>query len=248
MKISVCVDAVFNGKDFIESMGHVKDAGLDAIEFWSWWDKDINAIRKAKEDLDMTVAAFCTRLISLVDASSHDDYMAGLKESIEVAKALGCTTLISQVGDERKDITRKEQHENLVKGLKACGPVLASAGVVLVIEPLNLVDHMGYYLSSSAEAFQIIDEVGSPHVKVLFDIYHQQIMEGNLIANITGNIDKIGHFHAAGVPGRHEITSGEIDYGEVFRAIGATGYDGYIGMEYFPEKDAAAGLRDLLSL
>lgn len=246
MKISVCVDAVYHGQDFVESMKSIKNAGINAIEFWSWWDKDLDRILEAKKELDMEIAAFCTKFTSLVDGSKHPDYMEGLRESIKTAEKMGCRTLITQVGDDMKEVSREEQHKNLVKGLKACAPILEEKGITLVFEPLNtLVDHKGYYLSDSRQAFAVADEVGSPNVKVLYDIYHQQIMEGNLISAITGNIEKIGHFHAAGNPGRHELTIGEINYREVFKAIDASGYKGFVGLEYFPVNPVAEGLKKL---
>jgi hydroxypyruvate isomerase len=146
-------------------------------------------------------------------------------------------------------VPRDDQHRSLVEGLRACVPYLRDAGVTLLVEPLNTaVDHSGYYLSGSDEAFDVIDEVGDPHVKLLFDIYHQQITEGHLIARITRNIDKIGHFHAAGNPGRHELDSGEIHYPAVFRAIDASGYDGLIGLEYFPLGEPLDGVRRALEI
>lgn len=130
-----------------------------------------------------------------------------------------------------------------MEGLKACVPYLEESGITLVVEPLNVrVDHAGYYLYSSDEAAGIMREVGSPYVKMLFDIYHQQITEGDLIRRIREYIPYIGHFHAAGNPGRHELYDGEIDYRKVFAAIGETGYDGYIGLEYFPEDEVEKGL------
>jgi hydroxypyruvate isomerase len=249
MKLSVCIDAVFNGKDFLESMNAVKAVGIDAFEFWSWWDKDLQKVKEAKNELKMKTSAFCTKFISLVDASKREEYLAGLKESICAAKELDCKNLITQVGNQIQGISREEQHKNLVEGLKACIPYVEEAGITLIFEPLNtLVDHMGYYLYSSEEAFQIVDEVGSPYIKVLYDIYHQQIMEGHLISRITKNIDKIGHFHAAGNPGRHELFMGEINYPEVFKAIDETGFNGYTGLEYFPVKDAIEGLKTLKGL
>jgi hydroxypyruvate isomerase len=123
------------------------------------------------------------------------------------------------------------------------------AGITLVVEPLNiLVNHKGYYLATSAEGFQILDEVGSPHVQLLFDIYHQQITEGNLIQNITRNIRKIGHFHVADVPGRHQPGTGEINYGNVFAAIVKAGYTGFIGLEMWPTIDHATAVRQTLEL
>jgi len=99
------------------------------------------------------------------------------------------------------------------------------------------VDHMGYYLATSAEAFEMVDEVGSPALKLLFDIYHQQITEGNLTANLTRNAAKIGHLHVADVPGRHEPGTGEINYRNVFAALLKCGWEGYAGLEYAPSTE-----------
>jgi hydroxypyruvate isomerase len=172
--------------------------------------------------------------------------MAGLQQSVETAKALDLNILISQVGNEVPGVPRAEQHESLVEGLKTAADLLDHTGITLVIEPLNvLVDHAGYYLIRSDEAFQVVDAVGSPQVKVVFDIYHQQISEGHLIANITNNIDKIGHFHAAGNPGRHELQIGEINYPQIFDAIVQAGFNGYLGLEYFPQRDPVSGLQEV---
>lgn len=243
MNISVCVDAVFGGRDFVQALNEISTVGVKAFEFWGWWDKDLEAIRRAKERLNLTAVACCTRFISLVDASKRAEYLQGLQESIEAAQRIGCKMLISQVGNDL-GTPRDTQKRNLIEGLKACVPLLERNDMLLVFEPLNtLVDHPGYYLTHSEEAFKIVEAVGSPRVKVLFDIYHQQIMEGNLIRRITENIDKIGHFHAAGNPGRHELYYGEINYPEVFRAIDATGYQGYVGFEYFPLDEPLTGIR-----
>jgi hydroxypyruvate isomerase len=116
-------------------------------------------------------------------------------------------------------VSREAQTQSLIEGLRACVPILEKEGVTLLIEPLNTrVNHQGYFLASSEEAFHIINQVGSPYVKILFDIYHQQITEGNVIANIRENIGLIGHFHAAGNPGRHELDNGELNYEQIFKA------------------------------
>lgn len=246
MKLSVCIDAVFNGWDFIDGMKATKSAGIDAIEFWSWWNKDINAIDRARKDLGLEVAAFCTKFISLVDASKRQGYKAALSETIEVAKKLECTTIITQVGQEIPHLDRGKQQESLIQSLRECVPILEEKGMTLVFEPLNTItNHKGYYLWSSEEAFEIQRIVGSSHVKVLYDIYHQQIMEGHLISRISENIQHIGHFHSAGNPGRHELSIGEINYPEVFKAIRKTGYTGYMGLEYFPSKDPMEGLAEV---
>jgi hydroxypyruvate isomerase len=235
LKPSVCIDAVFEGKSFAEAGEAVRQAGISAIEFWGWWAKDLDALQAAQAANDLKISACCTKFISLVDPAMRDDYLSGLSGSIDAARRLGTKTLISQVGDHRVGVSRDEQRQSLVDGLRAAAPDLEAAGVTLVIEPLNeLVDHAGYYLIRSDEAFDIVDQVGSPNVKVVFDIYHQQISEGHLIRNIVSNIDKIGHFHAAGNPGRNELQRGEINYAEVFAAIRATEFDGYVGLEYWP--------------
>ena len=243
MNFSVCVDAVFEGKDFCGSLQTLKELGFEYFEFWRWWDKDMAAIKRQKEALGLNVAAFCTRFITLVDPATRPAYIKGLEETIEVAKELGCTCIISQVGDERQGVSREEQHQSLVDGLKACAPLLEKAGVTLVFEPLNtLIDHQGYYLTSSAEAFAIVNAVGSEKVKVIYDIYHQQIMEGNLLNAMLPAIEKIGHFHAAGLPGRNELDHGEINYPEIFKAIAASAYGRCVGLEYFPTEEPATWL------
>lgn len=243
MKISVCVDALYKGKDLFESLEKIKASGQDAFEFWSWWDKDLDKLKQTKEKLGMEVTSFCTRFISLVDPDQREAYIEGLKESIAVAKILGCKTLITQTGDETGQ-SREAQHQALVEGLKACAPILEESGITLLVEPLNRkVNHKNYYLYRSDEAFEIIDQVGSKYVKVLFDIYHQQITEGDIINRIKGNIDKIGHFHAAGVPDRSELYYGELNYNEIFKEINQLGFKGYIGYEYFPKDTPETGLK-----
>ncbi len=246
LRPSVCIDAVLSDLSFDDALRIVAVSGIGAFEFWGWWDKDLSQLLSARDAHQLRISACCTKFISLVDPATRADYLAGLEESIAAAKRLDCGTLISQVGDCRPGVPRADQHACLVQGLKQAAPLLEAADVTLVIEPLNeLVDHPGYFLIRSDEAFEIIDEVGSPRVKVVFDIYHQQISEGHLIHNITTNIDKIGHFHAAGNPGRHELSLGELHYPSIFEAISETNYDGYVGLEYWPVKNPAEGLREV---
>lgn len=163
MKPSVCIDAVLSNLEIDDALDLVSRCGISAFEFWRWWDKDLDRIRKARDRFDLQIAACCTKFVSLVDPSLRGSYLIGLQESIEAAKRLGCPTLISQVGDFRPGVPREVQHQSLVDGLKAAAPLVEEAGIILVIEPLNeLVDHAGYYLIRSKEAFEIVDEVNSP--------------------------------------------------------------------------------------
>lgn len=248
LRPSVCIDAVFGELSPAEAIAAVRESGIEAFEFWGWWDKDLEAIESARDLCGLSISACCTKFISLVDPQCREDYLDGLRQSIEAARRLQCPTLISQVGDFRPGIAREEQHASLAEGLREAAPFLEAAEVTLVIEPLNeLIDHAGYYLVRSDEAFRIIDEVNSPRVKVVYDIYHQQISEGQLIANITANIDKIAHFHAAGNPGRNELTIGELHYPSIFEAIVNTDYDGYVGLEYWPTQESLNGLKEVAS-
>lgn len=231
---SPCLDIFFKDLPFPERIKKAASMGYGFFEFWTWWNKDLDAVEKAMRESDMRAACFCTKFVSLVDASKRAEYIAGLEESIAAAKKLGAKNLISQVGNELP-ISRDEQKRSLIDGLMAAVPLLERAGITLLVEPLNTrYDHKGYFLARSDEAADIINAVSSPSVKMLFDIYHQQITEGDLINNIKKHLPIIGHFHIADHPGRHEIGTGEINYQNVLGAIHGSGYSGCVGIELFP--------------
>ena len=248
MKFSVCTDALFGGMNTADAIQKCAALGFEAIEFWVWSSKDMKAVKEAADAAQIKIAGFCTKNMVLTDPSERNAYLEGLSESIEVAKAAGAGILISQVGPDT-GLPRQEQYESIIEGLWAAAPLLKGTGITLAIEPLNLLyDHAGYFLSSSSEGFKIIKEVGCANIKILFDIYHQQITEGNLIQNITENIDLIGHFHVAGNPGRHEPFIGEINYKEVFAAADKAGYKGYAGLEYWTSENVEESLKKCLEL
>ncbi len=244
MKFSICIDALFDGWSPAQALEGVETAGFHAFEFWGWRSRDIDSLSREAGRRKLRSHAFCTLKVSLVDSRQRRAWLTGLSDTLAVAARLGTQTIITQVGDQLPDVPRQAQRESLVAGLRAGVPLLREAGATLVFEPLNTaIDHAGYYLASSDEAFSIAEEVGSDRVKVLFDIYHQQVTEGNLLDRIRGHLGLIGHFHAAGVPGRHELDGGELDYRVIFRAIDAAGWEGCIGLEYFPVGDPVAGLQ-----
>jgi len=250
MKFSVCIEMIFSELPFLERIDAVAEAGYPAFEFWGWRTKDLDGILERKKRHGLDVAAFSVdHKGRLVDRSTRSLFISGLKESLEAAHKLECSTLLVTAGNEITGVPRRRQHESIVKCLKEAAELAEKADVTLVLEPLNvLVDHKGYYLYSSREGFEIINEVNSPNAKLLYDIYHQQIMEGNLIDTITKNIDLIGHFHVADVPGRHEPGTGEINYVNVFKRIEKTGYNGYIGLEFKPLMDSREALRKVRNL
>ena len=248
MVYSACVPAIFSGTPVHQALPLVRAAGLSHYEFWSWWDQDVEKIVVAQTSLGLKPAALCTRNFILNDSARREEYLDGLRQTIDVCRRLGCSTIITQVGQEIPGISRQVQHEHIVEGLKACVPMLEEARMTLVFEPLHTrVDHVGYYLWSCEEAFQIQREVGSEYVKVLVDLYHQYVMDDLDLPRILANLDKIGHFHVAGFPGRHEPHhDSEIDYETILAAIRRAGYSGAVGLEYFPVRPASEGLRKLV--
>lgn len=235
--------------EFAARIPAAAEAGAQGVEFWAWRNKDLDAVKQALKQTGLQLAAFCVEPMGrIVDPATHETFLQGVRESVRTAADLGCSRLIVTTGQELEGVERAAQREAIVAALKKAAPIAEDGGVALVLEPLNvLVDHKGYYLSSSYEAYEIVDEVGSPAVKALFDIYHQQVTEGNLIANIQAHIDKIGHFHLADVPGRREPGTGEIHYANVFKAIEETRYSGWVGMEFRPSAASAEAVRRTVS-
>ncbi len=250
VRLSVCIDMILTQMPFLERMERVKQLGYPAFEFWEWKNKDVEAIAKKKAELGLEIATMMgSGWKQLNTEDARKTFVSEIQASLAAAKRLGVKTLIVTTGFEDKHLPRAEQHSNYAAALKASAPFAEQAGVTLVLEPLNTkVDHPNYYLQTAREGFEILDEVGSPAVKMLFDIYHHQIMEGNVIQDITKNIAKIAHFHVADVPGRHEPGTGEINYGNVFRAIAASGYQGFVGLEFKPAKSADEALKDVLKM
>lgn len=250
IKLSVCVDMILTGMPFLERLERVKRLGYPAVEFWEWRNKDLDAIIRKKSELGLEIATMMgSGWKQLNTEEARKTFVSEIQASIAAAKRSGAKTLIVTTGAEDKHIPRIEQHANYVSALKAAASFAEQAQVTLVLEPLNTkLDHPGYYLKTAKEGFEMLDEVGSPAVKMLFDIYHHQIMEGNLIQDITSNISKIAHFHVADVPGRHEPGTGEINYESVFQAIASSGYQGFVGLEFKPSRDAEETLREILKL
>jgi len=218
--------------------------GYKAIEPLPWMGQDLQAARAASDETgcyisgiivqsaDQATADLMRWQHGIVHEDAREAFVRAMGETVEAALTLGCTTIVVTTGNERADVSREIQHANVVEALRAALPVIEGTGIQLVLEPLNvLVNHKGYYLTTTAEGAEIIREVDSPQVRLLYDVYHQQITEGNLIETIRRYIDVIGHFHTGDVPGRKEPGTGEINYKNVFAAIAETGYEGYVVFE-----------------
>ena len=254
MKYSLCTDLFYleigptgpvfsDAAKLLAGMDLAAKTGLKAVEFWDWDGRDWEALLAKKEQLGLTVTAICSKdRGNLDDPEKREIALEGFRQTVEIAKKFNCPNIIVTAGDAQ-DVDRAAAKRSIVEGLKAMAPLAQEAGVTAVLEPIS-----GGYFVDSAEPFQIIEEVNSPNVKLLYDIFHYQIMEGNIVTTIRNNIDKIGHFHAASVPGRNEITTGELNYTYIFREIDKTGYQGYVGLEYLPTMDKEASVKDFMKL
>lgn len=234
MRLCVPIPCFFKTISFEDAIRRVKELGFDAAETYKWQNLDFDAVRAACEETGVQLLSMCTSEFRMTDPAFRSLWLEGLKESCEAAKKLGVGRLITQVGPDT-GAERAAQHEAIVQTLMEAKPIFDTYGVILMLEPLNTyVNHPGYYLTSSAEAFDIVREVDHPCAKIVFDIYHQQVMEGNIIPNVTKNLDCIAHLHSAGHPGRNELQYGENDYRVIFDAIDKAGYTGACGLEYKP--------------
>jgi len=243
MRLCVPIPCFFKNVDVPDAIRRVKDMGFDAVETYKWKDLDLKAIRKALDETGVEFISMCTTEFRMTDPQYRELWLAGLKESCEAAQILGVKHLITQVGPDT-GAPRADQHNSIVETLKQATPILEKHGVTIMPEPLNTyVNHPGYYLTHSKEAFEIIREVGNPYVKLIYDIYHQQVMEGNIIPSIVNNLDLIAHLHSAGHPGRNELQYGENDYKVIFEKVDEAGYTGCCGLEYRPLMDPMESLR-----
>lgn len=248
MRFCVPIPCFFSNIDFCDAVRKVKDLGFDAVETYNWKNLEFSKVKAVCEETGVEFMSMCTTDFHMTDPSLRTQWLDGLKESCEAAQQMGVTRLITQVGSDT-GASRESQHESIVLALEAAKDILKNSGVIIMLEPLNtLVDHKGYYLWSAVEGFEIIRELNHPNIKLVYDIYHQQIMEGNIIPNITQNLDCIEHLHSAGHPGRHELQYGESDYKVIFREVDKAGYKGACGLEYKPMMPAEESLREALRI
>ena len=244
LNFSVCIEMLFTDLDLLARPAAVAAAGFSAFEFWHWSGTPMDDLQAAADAAGVRMVCFhCEAGVPLVNPETTAQWVADAQGSLAEARRRGVSSLIVATGQEIAGLPRAAQHAAVVAGLRGLAPLAEAEGITLLLETLNvLVDHKGYYLSTSDEGFEIVDEVASPAVKLLYDIYHQQITEGNLIDRITARIANIGHFHVADVPGRHEPGTGEINYTNVFAKIAELGYGGHVGLEFTSTTTSAEAL------
>jgi len=249
-KLSVCIEMFWTDLPFDERIRRTAAAGYSAYEFWGWRAKDLDAIRAATAESGLAVAGFAIDPGFALTAPGNEDVMTQAAIDVApVAHSLNCKSLIVTTGNEIAGESWEITRRRVVRKLKAMSAVAADNGLRICLEPLNpFVDHKHYWLTTMAQAGDIVEEVDSPGLGILYDLYHQQLTEGKLIDNLHRHLHRIGHIHTAGVPGRHELLGSENDYAALFRAIDASGYDGYVGLEFRPTIGEEAALAQTLGL
>ncbi len=238
MRFSACIELLFAAEhpDFADRIRAAKTAGLDAVEFWRFSNKDLDAVKAALDETGLPLAGIlCEPIAPLTDPASHAGFLEGVRTSLAAAQRLGAPMLIAQAGDELGGVARAAQHAAIVRVLKEAGKILEGTGVVLALEPLNdRVDHPGYYLTSTEEGLDIVDEVARPEVRLIYDIYHSAVMGERIEDVLKGRLDRVVHVHLADTPGRHEPGTGSMDWADRLKWLVGQGYDGLVGLEYRP--------------
>lgn len=251
MKLSACIEWLFadEAETFPDRIRKAKAAGLDAVEFWFWTNKDIDGIEAALKETGLGLSSLVAEpMIPLTDPANKQDFLDGLRKSVATAKRLGAGVLIAQTGPDLPGKTRQEQREALVDCLKEAADILAGTGVRLGIEPLNtLTVHKGYYLPSTKEALDIIDEVGRPEIGIVYDLYHSYVMGETIEDVLTGRVHHVLHAHVADHPGRNEPGTGELDLGKHLAWLFANGYSGPVGLEYKPALGTSASMPSVIA-
>lgn len=245
------------GDDLVAQLEFMAAEGFTAMEDNGMKGRDVatqEKIASTMSRLGMTMGVFVAHKIYWQEANlasgdkdKREEFLSDIKSSVEVAKRVNAKwmTVVPGHVDLRRDMGY--QTANVVESLKQASALLEPHGITMVLEPLNFRDHPGLFLTKIAQAFEICRAVGSPSCKILFDIYHQQIQEGNLIPNIDLAWDEIAYFQIGDNPGRKEPTTGEINYKNVFSHIHEKGWSGIMGMEHGNAKPGKEGERALIN-
>ena len=249
-KFAANLTMLFTEHAFLDRFEQAAKAGFDAVEFlfpYAWPASDI------KQRLDAHKLTLVLHNLPAGDwdggergIACHPDRVSefrdGVAKAIAYAKVLGAPQLNCLVGKVPEAVTAEVLRKTVVENLRFAAAELKSAGLRLLIEPINTFDIPGFYLTGTSQALSILDEVGADNAFVQYDIYHMQRMEGELAATMQRQLKRIGHIQLADNPGRNEPGSGEINYAFLFAHLDRIGYQGHIGCEYRPATTTEAGL------
>jgi hydroxypyruvate isomerase len=250
--LSVMLWTVYRDLPFLQRLEKVHEAGYRAVElveeFKDWKKQDFADARRKKQELGIEFDGTTGVWQSLADPSAREVFLKSLRDFIPTMEELECSRLIMQTGNKVPGLSPEEMHANCIETLKRGADIAAKNDIELLIENIDPEENPKYFLTLSAEGFDIVRSVGNPHVKFLYDFFHEQIAAGNLIAKLEKNLDLLGLVHVADVPGRHHPGTGEINYSNIFRKLAQIGYSRYVAMEFVPLGDPVKELREAREL
>lgn len=245
-KFAVNVEMWWSKLPFLKRLERAAEFGFPAVEFWPYESKDIGAIAALAKDRELEIAQFTAWGFEpgMNDPSQEQRFVEKIEEACEVAHQLSCKKMTVVAGNNQPGMTKQQMHAQVIKALRRAVPIVEREQVMLILEPMNgRVDHPGHCLYGSADALAICREVGSPYVKINWDLYHMQITEGDLCGHLREGFDQVGYLQLADHPGRHEPGTGEIHYNRVLQEAAALGYRGYVGLECRPQTTELAAAR-----
>jgi hydroxypyruvate isomerase len=241
---------LFTERSFLDRFGAAARAGFRGIEYLGPYGFPATEIAARLSEFGLEQVLFNLPMGDMTRGERGiaclpdrvQEFRAGVTQAVEYARALGCPTVNCLAGNPTQHTKMAEARRTLVENLRYAADRLGEAGVQMVMEPLNRYDFPGYFVTHSGRALDIIDETGSTNIKLQYDIYHMQRMEGDLAATIERLLPRIGHIQIAGNPGRHEPSVGEINFRFLIERLDALGYEGWIGAEYNPRGRTEDGL------
>ena len=246
-KFSVMLWTVFPDLPFEQRLEKVAEAGYPSVElvkeFEKWSDDDFRRFNAKKRALGITFDATAGVWKGIADPAAREAFLSDLNKMLITADKLECPAIIVLSGDRIPGLSHDQQHQSCIETLKRGADVATRRNVTLLLENIDPEENPRYYLTSVGEGFEIVRAVNHPHVKFLYDFYHEQIAEGNLIGKLEKNIDEVGLIHVADVPGRHEPGTGEINYSNIYRKLAELNYSRYVAMEFMPSGEPVATLR-----
>jgi len=236
MEFSLCIDSIYPKENLKGKLERIKQAGFKFIEFWDWRDKDLDLIVNSK----LKVSNFSGNRLSSLILDDKERVIEEIKDSLEIARKLECKQimLLSDVlkSDGSVEASPKNREEKLLRlyeNLKELIKVAEKEKILLVIEPLNTIkDHKNYFLDNFQTTLELVKSINSEHLKILYDIYHMQIMEGNILETLQKYHQFIGYIHIANVPYRCEPWIGELDFKFILKELSKV-YSGFVGFEFF---------------
>lgn len=249
-KFAANLSMLFTEEDFLDRFQAAASAGFRGVEYLFPYDYPAVEIKKRLDAHNLTQVlhnlpagdwAAGERGIAC-HPDRIEEFRAGVEQAIEYATALGCKQINCLSGIKPQAVSEEQARRTLVENLRFAAEKLQAVGILLLAEPVNTRDIPGFFLNRTEQALKVFDEVGSNNLKLQYDIYHMQIMEGDLARAIETNLPQIGHVQLADNPGRHEPGTGEINYPFLFAHLERLGYQGWIGCEYKPAASTFEGL------